>query len=573
MASKQRIAALGKYLLALSLSFNAAGCTTKPTDLPDTPKKTSGRKKALAVLYIINDVLYHRKYIEPDPLFADELQGFLADLVGSVLYTGAVKQLRRVNHVLDQWHEKKYFPTTFLDVLRTRTREISSPKTAGTPSQASDQKSTAETAKTVPQEDAEKPLRLPAHHGDPSLPFYDLPAANMLPHIIPNSTLPINPRLVRPIQFPNSTPSEGLSTAVQDLLNSAKAMFNGESIGELDSDAVGGIWGKDGEGYYGWSRTFCERMLEKRKGGGKEREKGGTAYSSDRSSRSLSRSRSHSRRRRRRSSSYSTSRSRSRSGSRSRSHLRGSKRRKSYDSRNRSRSRSRSGSRSRSMSRSRSRSRSISRSRSASTGQPSFQQGTNHPPPTAAYQHQQGSASLPHPDFAPNMQQSMAGYGQPPMPHQQQQQQQQQHLPSYAQFSPYTNPAMQSAPVPGTIPPNPNQLIQQLMQFQHYGFAPPPPPPPNGFDGAAVPLPPPPPAALLQHFQAQGFGAWPPGGMGFPAAPPPLPNQQQPQGYQHAQHQAPPPQTPPPSQNQTQDPRGGHRRPGGYGGQGLGYRG
>ena len=247
MPSKQRATSLGKYLLALVQSLNAAGGTTKPTPSPDTPKKTSGRKKALAVLYLVNDVLYHKKFIAPDPLFSEEMQGFLGDLVSSCLYPGAVKQLRRINYVLDQWQEKQYYPLSFLETLRARANDTSSSSTADTLSQPVEQKPVGDVARPAPKENSEQLLLLPAYHGDTSLPFYDLPAANMLPHIIPNSTAPINPRLVRPIQFPNPAPSEGLSNAVKEFLKSTEAMFSGENIGEVDSDAVAGDWG-GGEG-------------------------------------------------------------------------------------------------------------------------------------------------------------------------------------------------------------------------------------------------------------------------------------------------------------------------------------
>ncbi|RPB26929.1 hypothetical protein L211DRAFT_773189, partial [Terfezia boudieri ATCC MYA-4762] len=440
MPSKQRATSLGKYLLALAQSFNAAGCSTKPTPSPDTPKKTSGRKKALAVLYLVNDVLYHKRFIAPDPLFAREIQSFLADIVASCLYPGAVKQLRRMNYVLDQWQEKQYYSLSFLETLRAKANDTSS-NTADTLSPATEHKPVGDVVRPASKEESEQLLLLPAFHGDPSLPFYDLPAANMLPHIIPNSTAPINPRLVRPIQFPNSTPSEGLSNAVKEFLKSAEAMFSGENIGDVDSDSVGGVWGKDGEGYYGWSRTFCEKMLEKRKGNGKNRDE-------DQSSRDRGRR------------GYSTS---------------------------------------------------------------GYQQPPQAPPP--------------------NLQQPMLGY---PVSYQQQQQQQpQQYLASYTQFSPYNSPAMHSPPVPGTIPPSPNHIMQQLMQFG-YGFVPPPPPqPPNGPGGTAIPPSPQPAAALLQHLQAQGYSGWPSGGIGFP---PPPPIQQQPHQYQHNQLQPSPPPPPPPPQ-------------------------
>lgn len=171
------------------------------------------------------------------------------------------------------------------------------------------------------------------------------------------------------------------------------------------------------------------------------------------------------------------------------------------------------------------------------------------------------------------MQQPLVGYGQTAGSHQQQHQQQ---LASYAQFPPFTNAQLQMQ-----IGQNPTQLMQQLMQFQQYGMVPPPPVPPNGSGAAAVPPPTPnvAAAALLQQLQAQGFAGWPSAGIGFPPPPPPLPPiQQQAHQYQHQAAPAPS-QTPaagpgaPHQKQNAQDPRGAHRRSGGYGGQGLGYRG
>ncbi|KAI5799176.1 hypothetical protein DFH27DRAFT_86908 [Peziza echinospora] len=607
IASKQRIISLGKYLTALARSFDAAACTTRPTAQQQqqqqqqqqaAQKKTSGRKKALAILHLINDVLYHKKFISPDPTFSQEIQTHLGGIVGAALYPGAVKQLQRVQHVLGQWQEKQYFPQATMDAIRTAASDATSSTPAGT--QSGEHKS-LEGAGAAEGAAAEQPMRLPAMHGDPSLPFYDLPAANMLPHIIPNSKAPINPRLVRPIQFPNTTPDEQLVNSVNDFIKSVDAMFSGETIGEVDSDSIGGIWGKDGEGYYGWSRTFCEKMMEKKKaveggrgrsgdGGTRERGRSGSSRSYSSGSRSSSRSRSRSRghgRRRRRSSSYSRSRSRSeeRSGLQPGGIRGGAKRRKSYDSRSRSASASRS--------RSRSRSRSQANAQSAMGDvRPSFNQGSSVPPP-ASYQQQQPPPPPPpppqpvaHPGYpSQNTPQPMMGYGIPL----QQQHQQQQHMAAYSQFSPYPNPSAPSPPVP--LPPNATQLMQQFMQLQQFGFLaqqqqqlqqqhqqqqqahtpsggiPPPPPPP------------PPPQALLQQLQQYPGWPLPPPGLGYPPLPHPPPP---PQHGQYQQSSPPPPPPPPPQQQQQQPPhnnqQGGHHRGrggGGYGGhgQGLGYRG
>ncbi|PUU83807.1 hypothetical protein B9Z19DRAFT_1172826 [Tuber borchii] len=114
----------------------------------------------------------------------------------------------------------------------------------------------------------EKPLLLPPFHGDPSLPFYDLPAANMLPHLIPNSPTPINPRLMKPIQFSTLVPNESLVAAVKDFIKSVDDMFNGDDALMEDPDAIGG---GGGEGYYGCSRGFCEKMKQKKRAALKEK--------------------------------------------------------------------------------------------------------------------------------------------------------------------------------------------------------------------------------------------------------------------------------------------------------------
>ena len=107
----------------------------------------------------------------------------------------------------------------------------------------------------------EKPLLLPPFHGDPSLPFYHLPAVNMLPHLIPNSPTSIHPRLMKPIQFSTLAPNESLPAAVKDFIKSVDNMFNGGDALMEDPDAIGG---SGGEGYYGWSRDICEKMKQKK---------------------------------------------------------------------------------------------------------------------------------------------------------------------------------------------------------------------------------------------------------------------------------------------------------------------
>ena len=155
---------------------------------------------------------------------------------------------------------------------------------------------------------------MPATHGDPSAPYYDLPAANMMPHIIPNSKTPIDPRRMKALQFAQGPADRDLISAVKGYLREADMIYGlpvdeddefsfrmdelGQSlyVDKLTGDVTGG------ESYYGWSKKLCERM------------KGKTPIDRDRS---ISPSRSPSGISRKRRQSMSSDRSRSRSLSRS----------------------------------------------------------------------------------------------------------------------------------------------------------------------------------------------------------------------------------------------------------------
>jgi hypothetical protein len=197
------------------------------------------------------------------------------------------------------------------------------------------------------------PYVMPATHGDPATPFYDLPAGNMLPHIVPNSSTPINSQLMKPLQFMAGPADQSLVTAVKDFLKDADSIYNTPDPDEgivVDIDELGQSLVRDevtgelevAENYYGWSKKFCEDMIKRRKGGRGDNGQRGRSLS-----RSMSRSHSasYSPRKRRRSSSASRrprgSYSRSRSRSRDHRRRRLSNRRSYSPSRSRSRSRSR----------------------------------------------------------------------------------------------------------------------------------------------------------------------------------------------------------------------------------------
>ncbi|PWW78605.1 hypothetical protein C7212DRAFT_276520 [Tuber magnatum] len=442
MNSRARFAALGKFLAALSPSLSTS--TT-------AAGKTSARRKRANILYLVNDLLHHTTYNEPsDGLFAEEVNPFLADLFVAAMYPGAVKQLAKLEKLLDIWVGKGYYTKSFIEELKFIVKDATSA--------APTARSTTSTDSTKAKVSVEKPLLLPPFHGDPSLPFYDLPAANMLPHLIPNSPTPINPRLMKPIQFSTLVPNESLAAVVKDFIRSVDDMFNGDDAVMEDPDAIGG---GGGESYYGWSRDFCEKMKQKQRAALKERRNSrrrSYSYSPDasqqgRSPSYYSRSRSHSRDRGRRS--------------------RGS------DSRSRSPS---SRSSSRSCSRSRSRSRSRSAERSSFQQQPRTQPNISPLAETHQYPHQLGYPAPP-PPLPPHH---------PP----------QQYYRAQPVFPPPPPPPTQNWNM-AHAQQQQQQYYQQQQQQYPYNYSGPPPPPP----------PPPPPSApgTQQHqYPPSGAQGWQP---------------------------------------------------------------
>ena len=113
---------------------------------------------------------------------------------------------------------------------------------------------------------------MPPSHGDPSIPFYDLPAGNMMPLIIPNSTAPINPQSMKPLQFVTGPADPKLAAIVDDFLRSVDVLdvvsFAEHDDSRIDVDELGQSLLRDeisgeileGDGYYGWSLAFCEKM-------------------------------------------------------------------------------------------------------------------------------------------------------------------------------------------------------------------------------------------------------------------------------------------------------------------------
>ncbi|PSS00791.1 hypothetical protein BD289DRAFT_423322 [Coniella lustricola] len=564
--SSTRTVAVIKYMVAFSESQQQQSqqAQQQAGDVNNgTEHKPSAKRRRLHLLYIINDVLHHvKRRIQSTSLFVDAAPRLPALLKSAASFPKAPKHQKKLLDLVQLWQQEKYFSDTDINVLRAAVAEGPRATDPTTTDKNGATRSTAASSTSA----REASFVLPSTHGDTSAPWYDLPAANWLPAIEPNSTRPMNPSMIKPLRLAGGPADKDLVDAVKKLLGDVDKIYartvqyEGDSslldlsqMGELlERDELGDLVG--GETYYGWSKAFCEKMKTRRKNNGLDRGRGHTAGSS----RSDSRRRSYSRDRssstgssgpafkRRRFSDSSRSRSPSQSRSRSRSGSQGRSRaaRRHHDW-SRSRSRRTSRTRQRSGSYSPAAAAQVqSRSPSRLEGQQRHVSRGSYSPTRALGQHPTNTdAPVINKGAAPS------GFIHPTHPQQQQQHFQQPHPPLGI--------------------PSFHGGVFNLPPHLNGGVVPPPPPPPNM---AAWNIPPPPP-----NYQ----GHWPPPPMhAFPGVPPPGSGLPQPtvQGWfpSNAGISPPPPMAglsqpewgggwvPPPPPPPQQPPSGGR----GYGGRG-----
>lgn len=557
--SPARVIALGKFLVPWAASFvdSEHHHHSKPAAAPAStasvpaPKKPSAKRSRLHMLYIINDVLHHTRVLDKDDTFATSLEPTLPALFGSAAsFVNSPNHVKKLHDLVSVWEQKGYLPSPALPA-KLREAIAAGPAAAATSrgADADGQKDGKGKVGGAPAPAKEPPFLLPSTHGDPSTAWYDLPAANWLPVLKPNSTRAVDPARIKPLQLTPGVADAVLVDAVKSLLADVNRLYApdvgvigfadednpsvtinqmGERIelNELTGEVLGGTT------YYGWSREFCRNMKVRRKqglaGGG-----GGGSRSRSRDSRvgfhgTRSRSRgnyrdsggSHAPGRER-----GTERDRSSDGNRGRSSSRPVfKRRRVSPSHSRSRSRGRGGigrSRSRSYSpdryRRRSRSRSgyaPSRSRSRSRDHRRDSRSPGYSPPPAA---PVGPAAPPFMGMPPNAQFPAVPFL-PPPPHMMPPIPMPPHFPGQAfgayppqpPFQPY--PGQWPAPVPVPSPSHglPHPPMGSPMQGQ--AWLPPRPDPQSGWVGAwgAQPQKPPPqspagspPAPHHHHHQQQ----------------------------------------------------------------------
>ncbi|OQD73418.1 hypothetical protein PENDEC_c015G00245 [Penicillium decumbens] len=270
LSSSNRVGGLAKYLVALAGSFEEAPAGARP--------KPSSKRRRLHILYLLNDLLHHSKYhLDTTTTFSTvsgSLQPFMVDLLGQAAAYDRQKHPRhhrRLDDLLDIWSEHGYFGPDLLHRLREVVKHAAS---TGAPPASNDiLANETDAAKKVSAKDA--PFIMPSTHGDPSTPYYDLPAGNLMPHIIPNSTIPLQTDTIKPIQFLAGPADENLVVALKAFLKDVDQIYGTEELvkddGNIDIDELGQrivrdeITGDilDGETYYGWSRAFCQHMKKR----------------------------------------------------------------------------------------------------------------------------------------------------------------------------------------------------------------------------------------------------------------------------------------------------------------------
>lgn len=388
---------LGKYLVALSTSYELPSVKDQPKATNTNP---SGKRKRLHILYLLNDVLHHTKYHLNDGVgafvsFSSSLQPHVVELVGlaaSYDRKNNPKHHRRLGELLDVWNNHGFYAVEYIDKLRELVHDVDSIDAIKASVGLSEGAGDIQPAGS--KRDA--PYIMPATHGDASTPFYDLPAGNFVPHIIPDSTTPIRPDTVKPIQFLAGPADQKLvgvlkkffqdvdhiyGTVESDIPENTSLDVNELGQTVLRDEKTGEVI--DADTYYGWSWEFCQQMKRRKTKGASQRSRSYSFGADDRY--------------RRRHYSDSRSRDDSRSRSRSPDRRRYSRPLSSDDSREASRPRLGAKSRSRSNSYS---------PRPASPRPAVFQQNNQQPPPPLNVSNPpypyNGAASFP-PQFGGNI--------------------------------------------------------------------------------------------------------------------------------------------------------------------------
>lgn len=241
------------------------------------------RRKRLRILYLINDLLHHTKYHAPSSpdfsIVAENLWTHIVEILRIASAYAATKSTPRTNKIedlLSLWAAHGYYDSSSIQKLRQTILIAMQGGNAG--QDESSRVLNGAPGDTLDEEKPEIQCLMPSAHGDSATPYHDLPAGNMMPHIIPNSSRPINPQMVKPLQFGRESMKEGLLMALKDFMKDVSV-----NVGLTKQDSIcvelndlGQPTFRDGstgdsvapDSYYGWSRAFCEKMRSRKNGTG-----------------------------------------------------------------------------------------------------------------------------------------------------------------------------------------------------------------------------------------------------------------------------------------------------------------
>ncbi|KAH2159040.1 hypothetical protein KXV68_007303, partial [Aspergillus fumigatus] len=271
VSSSNRVGVWAKYLVALSSSFTSGenGQTSKPTEVRPG---TSSKRKRLHILYLLNDLFHHTKYHTDTPATFSTLSGSLQPHIVELLGYAASydrfknpKHHRRLDDLLNIWEKNGYYGADYVNKLREVVKN--SAESGPVKSFIDVEQNNMDTVNRSVEKNV--PFVMPSTHGDSSTPYYDLPAGNLIPHIIPDSTVPLRPDTIKPLQFLAGSADEKLVTALKAFLKDVDRMYNSGQTEQkenevVDIDEMGQTIIRDsstgeivgGDTYYGWSRAF-----------------------------------------------------------------------------------------------------------------------------------------------------------------------------------------------------------------------------------------------------------------------------------------------------------------------------
>ncbi|KAL8679312.1 MAG: hypothetical protein Q9186_004405 [Xanthomendoza sp. 1 TL-2023] len=275
--SAVKTGAVGKYLVALAATLPTSVDKNGISHI-NSSKKPSTRRQ-LHILYLLHDLLHHTKFHSASLADSSSLRQTLEPYIAQLVALAATQNLAKypqhfskLSELINVWKEGDCFPPVVITGLQKTLTDASDNSVSFTRATLPLDGWLATVEVGTGESQREAPFIMPSSHGDLSVPYYDLPAGNLMPCIVPNSSAPISSLMVKPLQLRAGPADETLARAMKAFLRDAEAIYGlnmpeqeydkfeinelGQTI--LLNDNPEGILAS--EGYYGWSKAFCQRM-------------------------------------------------------------------------------------------------------------------------------------------------------------------------------------------------------------------------------------------------------------------------------------------------------------------------